>query len=236
MALNLCITVVEDNESLCAVTVELLQQHGHRAVGVTSAEALCDEEADALIDILLVDLNLPGEDGFSLIRRYRAIYPGLTVFVISSRDRVQDRVACYEAGADLFMAKPTHPDELLAAISAHGRRRQAEAGELLLDGQSVPTATLNLRRMTLAGPAGEVPITDGAATLLSVLALAPGRRLAHWQLIEALREDADQYTVAALGVRVVRLRQLLRRAGFDGLTVQALRLEGYQLCLAVTVV
>ena len=124
----------------------------------------------------------------------------------------------------------------LAAISAHGRRRQAEAEELLLDGQPVPTATLNLRRMTLAGPAGEVPITDGAATLLSVLALAPGRRLAHWQLIEALREDADQYTVAALGVRVVRLRQLLRRAGFDGLTVQALRLEGYQLCLAVTVV
>ncbi len=229
---RLCITVVEDNESLCAVTVELLQQHGHRAVGVTSAEALSDEEANGLIDVLLVDLNLPGEDGFSLVRRYRAAYPGLTVIVVSSRDRIEDRLACYQAGADAFIAKPTHPDELLAIIQATVRRGSALTQDLSTqDGATLTSATLDLRRMVLGGPAGEVAISHGAATLLSALALAPGRQLEHWQLIEALHEDAAHYTIAALGVRVVRLRHLLRAVGFAGVTVRARRLEGYQLCV-----
>jgi DNA-binding response OmpR family regulator len=233
---KLCITVVEDNESLCAVTVELLQQHGHRAVGVTSAEALSDEEANALIDVFLVDLNLPGEDGFSLVRRYRASYPGLTIIVISSRDRIEDRLACYKAGADAFICKPTHPDELLAIIQAHARLRGDRADDTDPDSATlIPSATLNLRRMMLCGPAGEEAIGHGAATLLSALALAPGRRLEHWQLIEALREDAEQYTTAALGVRVVRLRQLLKLVGFEGATIRAMRLEGYQLCVPIIV-
>lgn len=221
------IIVVEDNESLCAVTVELLAQQGHRVVGVTSAEALCDEETRGLIDVLLVDLNLPGEDGFSLLRRYRSAYPGLTVIVVSSRDRIEDRLACYKAGADAFIAKPTHPDELLAIIQAHARRGSA----LVQDCAAEPIARLDLRRMVLGGPSGDVAIGFGAATILSALALAPGRQLAHWQLIEALHEDAEHYTVAALGVRVVRLRHLLRSVGFVGATVRATRLDGYQLCV-----
>ncbi|MDD2845462.1 MAG: response regulator transcription factor [Rhodoferax sp.] len=229
---KLCITVVEDNESLCAVTVELLRQHGHRAVGVTSAEALSDEESNALIDVLLVDLNLPGENGFSLVRRYRAICPGLTIIVISSRDRIEDRLACYKAGADAFIAKPTHPDELLAIIQAHVRRRP----DVIEDaGPPVPSATLKLRSMTLCGPLSEEAISQSAATILSSLALAPGRRLEHWQLIEALREDAEQYNMTALVVRVVRLRQLLKLVGLEGMTIRAMRMEGYQLCVPVIV-
>lgn len=229
---KLCITVVEDNESLCAVTVELLRQHGHRAVGVTSAEALSDEESNALIDVLLVDLNLPGENGFSLVRRYRATYPGLTIIVISSRDRIEDRLACYKAGADAFIAKPTHPDELLAIIQAHVRRRP---DVIEVAGPPVPSATLKLRSMTLCGPVGEEAISQSAATILSSLALAPGRRLEHWQLIEALREDAEQYNMTALVVRVVRLRQLLKLVGLEGMTIRAMRMEGYQLCVPVIV-
>jgi len=233
---KLCITVVEDNESLCAVTVELLQQHGHRAVGVTSAEALNDEEANTLIDVFLVDLNLPGEDGFSLVRRYRTHYPELTIIVISSRDRIEDRLACYKAGADAFIGKPTHPDELLAIIQAHSRMRFDRTDDTAPDSAPYrPSATLNLRRMVLCGPAGEEAIGHGAATLLSALALAPGRRLEHWQLMEALREDAEQYTTAALAVRVVRLRKLLKLVGFEGATIRAMRLEGYQLCIPINV-
>jgi DNA-binding response OmpR family regulator len=233
---KLCITVVEDNESLCAVTVELLRQHGHRAVGVTSAEALNDEEANAIIDVLLVDLNLPGEDGFSLMRRYRANYPALTVIVVSSRDRLEDRLACYQAGADAFVPKPTDPKELLAIIQAHARRRGVNAAHTSLNADAfAASGTLDLRRMRLQGPAGEVPISDGPATLLAALALAPGRSLHHWQLMEALHEDAQRYTTAALAVRIVRLRQLLQLAGFEGETVQAKRLKGYQLCIPIIV-
>ncbi len=232
---KLCITVVEDNETLCAVTVEFLQQHGHRAVGVTSAEALSDEEAHALIDVLLVDLNLPGEDGFSLVRRYRSAYPELTIIVVSSRDRIEDRLACYEAGADAFIPKPTYPDELIAIIHAQARRRSVLPQEAHPDaGTQGGSASLDLRRMMLSGPRGEAAITHGAATLLSTLALAPGRRLENWQLMEAMKEDAENFSTAALRVRIVRLRQLLRQVGFEGPTVRAMRLEGYQLCIPVT--
>ena len=236
MSPNLCITVVEDNESLCEVTVELLRQQGHRAVGVTSAEALSDEQAGGPIDVLLVDLNLPGEDGFSLVRRYRAACPDLTVIVVSSRDRIEDRLACYRMGADAFVAKPTHPDELLAIIDANARRHAGRRA--LVDTQSenpAPAACLDMRRMVLSGPSGEVPISSGAAAILSALALAPGRRLEHWQLIEALHEDAETYSTGALAVRIVRLRHLLREVGFEGETLRSLRYEGYQLCVTTYV-
>lgn len=240
MPSNLCITVVEDNESLCAVTVELLRQQGHRAVGVTSAEALSDEASVALNDVMLVDLNLPGEDGLSVLRRYREVCPDLTLIVVSSRDRVGDRVACYEAGADAFIAKPTDPTELLAVISAHARRRIAHRRTDADPGGpppgTGPAARLDPRRLTLSGPAGDIAIGSAAAAILSALALAPGRRLEYWQLIDVLREDAADYTMAALTVRIVRLRHLLRAAGFEGVTIRALRTEGYLLCVPTTVV
>ena len=237
MSPNLCITVVEDNESLCAVTVEFLRQQGHKVTGVTSAEALSDEHSHDMIDVLLADLNLPGEDGFSLVRRYRLACPELTVIVISSRDRIEDRLACYEAGADAFIAKPTHPGELLAIINAHARRRAAAPmnSDPHAAAGSAPAGRLDLRRMMLCGPAAEISINGAPAMILSALALAPGRRLEHWQLIEVLREDPGSYTTAALVVRMVRLRHLLRAVGFEGETVRALRSEGYQLCVPVTV-
>ena len=234
---NLCITVVEDNESLCAVTVELLRQQGHRVAGVTSAEALSDEQAGAPIDVLLVDLNLPGEDGLSLMRRYRAACPDLRIIVVSSRDRVEDRLACYRAGADAFIAKPTNADELLAIVHAHARRLvTAEDPSCAEPPRASPNARLDMRRLSLSGPSGVVAISAGAAMILSALALAPGQRLEHWQLIEALREDTGQYSMAALGVRMVRLRHLLREIGFEGNTVRAMRSAGYQLCVPTLVV
>jgi DNA-binding response OmpR family regulator len=233
---NLCITVVEDNESLCAVTVEFLRQQGHKVTGVTSAEALSDEHSHDMIDVLLADLNLPGEDGFSLVRRYRQACPELTVIVISSSDRIEDRLACYEAGADAFIAKPTHPGELLAIINAHARRRSVAQMDSDHEATgSAPAVRLDLRRMMLCGPAAEIAINGAPAMILSALALAPGKRLEHWQLIEVLREDPGSYTTAALVVRMVRLRHLLKAVGFEGETVRALRSEGYQLCVPVTV-
>ena len=233
MPQSLRITVVEDNESLCAVTVELLRQHGHYAVGVSSAEALSDEALDPLIDVLMVDLNLPGEDGVSLLGRYREACPHLTIVVVSSRDQVADRLACYRAGADAFVSKPTHPDELLAVINAVIRRRVPPSSPAA---PGNTPATLNQRTLTLHGPAGEVAIGERPALLLSALALAPGNRLENWQLIEAMREDPDTYTKAALEVRMVRLRQSFKAVGFDGIILRALRTTGYQLCVPVKVV
>lgn len=237
MPSNLCITVVEDNESLCAVTVELLAQQGHRVKGVHSAEALSDEASDGMLDVLLVDLNLPGEDGISLIGRYRQIYPGLKVVVVSSRDGLQDRLACYQAGADTFLAKPTHPDELLAVIGTLTRSRETDRAAAASEGAGMSSPLrLDMQRLVLEGPAATVDIGAAAAKILAALAVAPGQRLAQWQIVEALGQQSGQYTPAALGVRMVRLRQLIKETGYDGASIRSVRSEGYQLCMPVVIV
>jgi DNA-binding response OmpR family regulator len=92
-----------------------------------------------------------------------------------------------------------------------------------------------MRRLLLSGPTGTVEIPAAAAAMLSALALAPGRRLASWQIVQAFGQNTDQYTAAALGVRMVRLRALMRAVGFEDNTIRSLRSDGYQLCVPVTI-
>jgi DNA-binding response OmpR family regulator len=133
------------------------------------------------------------------------------------------------------VSKPSHPDELLAVINAVIRRRVTPTPAASCASSNAP-ATLNQRTLTLHGPAGEIAIGERPALMLGALALAPGNRLENWQLIEAMREDPDAYTKAALEVRMVRLRQSFKAVGFDGVILRALRTTGYQLCVPVKVV
>jgi DNA-binding response OmpR family regulator len=92
-----------------------------------------------------------------------------------------------------------------------------------------------MKRLVLEGPSATVDIGAAAAKILAALALAPGQRLAQWQIVEALGQQAGQYTSAALGVRMVRLRQLIKEAGHEGASIRSVRSEGYQLCLRVVI-
>ena len=118
MATHLNIVVVEDNDDLREAIVEVLSALGHRVLGLTCAEELGDEGAQAVIDLLVVDLNLPGEDGVSLTRRLRQIHPGLRILMMTARDTVRDKVSGYEAGADMYLTKPVSIEELTAAVQS----------------------------------------------------------------------------------------------------------------------
>ena len=125
MATHLNIVVVEDNDDLREAIVEVLSALGHRVLGLTCAEELGDEGAQAVIDLLVVDLNLPGEDGVSLTRRLRQIQPGLRILMMTARDTVRDKVSGYEAGADMYLTKPVSIEELTAAVQSLEQRLNA---------------------------------------------------------------------------------------------------------------
>ena len=125
MATHLNIVVVEDNHDLREAIVEVLTAQGHRVLGLSCAEELGDEGAQAVIDLLVVDLNLPGEDGVSLTRRLRATQPGLYILMMTARDTVRDKVSGYEAGADMYLTKPVSIEELTAAVTSVDRRLNA---------------------------------------------------------------------------------------------------------------
>ena len=112
------IAVVEDHETLRLVTVEALQSQGHRVIGVESAEFLQEALGNQSLDLVVVDVNLPGEDGVSLARRLKLSHPDLGVIVVSARNRLDDKLGAYECGADLYLTKPVSVQELCAAAGA----------------------------------------------------------------------------------------------------------------------
>lgn len=116
------IIIVEDHDALREVTMSSLQDMGHKVRGVASAEALNAELQIAMPHILILDLNLPGEDGISLANRVRQTNPEIGIIMVTARKELGDRIVGYESGADIYLTKPTSIDELAVAIQALARR------------------------------------------------------------------------------------------------------------------
>ncbi len=222
------IVVVEDHDALREVTVEALCNMGHNAVGVDCAEALDDEIGAFPIDLLVIDLNLPGEDGISLSCRLRAAQPGVGIIMVTSRSQISEKLSGYESGADLYLTKPASVEELGAAVQALARRMKSHE-------QARPTFLLNLAALFLQGPQGVVSLSSNEAAMLSVLARAPGHRLESWQLIELSGKAEIELSKNALEVQIVRLRKKLTQAGAVNQPIKAVRGQGYQLCIKVAV-
>ncbi len=219
------ILVVEDHDDLRDVTVSALQAQGHTAQGVDCAEAMDEVLANFRADIVLLDLNLPGEDGLSIARRLRAAEPGLGIIMVTARDNAKDVMAGYEMGADIYVAKPASPEELNAAIRALARRLGVTAS---------PVLELDLRAMRLHGPKGVVDISHQEGELLAALARAADHRQETWQMLERIGKQADEHEIRALAVQIVRLRKKLEQAGASDPTIKAIRGVGYQLCIGLT--
>lgn len=230
MLRSLNILVVEDHELSRHALLTLLEHAGHRAVGVDCAEAVDDEGAQASPDLLIVDLNLPGESGLALTKRLRAAHPQLGVILMSSDSTPADRVAGFKGGVDIYLSKPVESSELLAAIESLARRLHGV--DMASDATSV---FLDQGRLRLTGESGSVKLTPSEVLMLRALAVAAGQRLENWQLIELLRKEPGSYNKAALEVRMVRLRNKLHRVSSQELCLIAIRGIGYQLCLSVRV-
>ena len=224
-ALN--IMVVEDHDALRNVTVEALAERGHNVRGVDSAEALPDEPGLFPIDLLVIDLNLPGEDGISLAARIRATQPDIGIIMVTARGQVRDRLTGYDSGADIYLTKPTSADELCAAVRALTRR-------LRPDDPAASTFTLNLGAMTLQGPAGSVSLSGQETALLAALVRAKDQQLETWQLIALADKAVNDASKKALEVQIVRLRKKLLQSGAPEPTLIVIRGVGYRLCVKLT--
>lgn len=229
-ALN--IVVVEDNDALRNITVDALREIGHHVVGVSCAEAVDDEVSNMPMDLMVVDLNLPCEDGISLARRSRAAQPGLGIIMVTSRGLIEQKLLGYDSGADIYLAKPVALAELAAATRALGLRLQRE--------QPLPENNFHLKKIdhSLHGP--QAPTVGlGLSALefatLAAFARAPGQRLEYWQLTELAGKSGFDMKRNALEVQMVRLRKKLLKAGAPQPSIKTVRGVGYKLCVKLTV-
>lgn len=228
MATCLTIVLVEDNDDLRELMAEVLRAQGHRVIALDCAEAIEDEARGERPDVFLLDLNLPGQNGYELAQRLRAAHPLVGIIIVSARAKLDDKLRAYECGADWYLNKPVAMEELSAALQSFARRQQAGRKE-------AEAGSMQLVQHTLQGPAASVKLTAAEAVLLTAFARAPSGRLENWQLAELLGVDTCDFNKASLEVRIVRLRKKLQQAGAPANVIEALRSVGYQLQFPVSI-
>jgi DNA-binding response OmpR family regulator len=229
------ILVVEDNDGLRQATVDFLNGHGHNACGVASAEDVDDTPQDALPDIYLIDVNLPGEDGFSLAERIRASQPLVGLILITARGRLADRVEGYSSGADVYLTKPTRAEELLAVL--HNLSRRATPRRWPDGPQADGPWTLHSKSLRLLSPKGDIlSLTRSECSLLQHLSDAAGA-CSYEKLIDAIGSSGlnDKADKARLEVLVSRLRTKLRHVNDPSMEIRTVHGKGYQMSEALRV-
>jgi len=204
------ILVVDDDPDIRDLLSEYLSNNEMRVSAVASGRemlALFDAQA---IDLVLLDLKLPGEDGLQLARalRERATVP---IVLLTGKNEEADRVMGLELGADDYVTKPFSPRELLARLRAVLRRYQVQA--TLPERDNTRRAfrfagwELNLRTRRLASPAGvSVELSNGEFSLLSALCRSPQRVLTRDQLLSMSRLHEAEVYDRAIDVQIRRLR------------------------------
>ncbi len=216
------IAFVEDHRALREVMGGHLSSHGYQVNGFSCAEELDEFFSHQTADLLILDVNLPGENGLSISQRYRAAYPGIHVILLTVRGSSSERVEGYESGADLYMAKPVSAEELSAAVASIDRRirhRDSEGSRPALD----------LHRLALRWMDDEVSLTQVEAALLKSLIEAVDNKLDYWRLIELLGMEVTEKSKSTLGVYIHRLNRKLSAVGLKEPAIRSLWKEGYQL-------
>jgi DNA-binding response OmpR family regulator len=220
---SLHILVVEDNDSLREATVDFLISHGHQAMGVVCAEEVDDTPTRDLPDLYLVDVNLPGEDGFSLVERIRQSQPLAGIVLMTARGQLNDRLEGYASGADNYLIKPVEQSELLVCVNNLARRLKASAPA------KSSGLVLNSQTLTLSGPAGQVTLTHGEGLLLASFCRAAGQKLERWQAMQLVDTKDKGLVPANLEMRISALRKKLSNCGAPDDAIRTLRGFGYAL-------
>jgi two-component system OmpR family response regulator len=222
------ILVVDDDPGIREVLSDYLGHHGYEVFTAASAPEMDRSLAAHSIDLIVLDLMMPGEDGLSVVRRLSRNGP--PIVMLSAMGEDTDRIVGLELGADDYLAKPCNPRELLARVRAVLRRPREDAGAAVAADQTLKFAgwTLDLMRRELIRPDGlVVGLSSGEFALLRVFAERAGRILTRDQLLEAARgAEADVFD-RAMDVQISRLRKKLDDG--SGLEmIQTLRGEGYR--------
>ncbi len=207
---------------------------GHHVIAIECAETLNEDLAHKSTDLMIIDANLPGEDGFSLVKRMRKIQPNIGIIMLTARTSAQDRISGYESGADIYLTKPISLPELSAAVSGLSRRVLA-FDNIENQMNAVPYLEINTATLKIKGPLGESTLTTAEFSVLLALARTPGHQLDYWQLFDVLGKDCDSNAQRLLEVQISRIRVKLCSLGANENSIRSIRLKGYQLCFPIRI-
>ena len=213
------ILVVEDDVQLARQIASALTEAGHDQIIVHDGERALDKAKQKPFDLIVLDVILPGIDGFEVLRHLRSEHMASRVLMLTARGEVKDRVTGLQLGADDYLPKPFAMRELVARVSALGRRYPEEP---VLNLQ-VGDLTLDLAAHDVHRGAKRIELSPREVMLLKVLMREPARVFTRTELCERVWEHPHEYDTKLVEVFIGRLR---RKIG-DPPLIHTVRHVGY---------
>lgn len=219
------ILLVEDESKLAAHVSRALERHGHTVETQGDGPGAIDAVMARPFHMVVLDVNLPGCDGFEVLRRVRQAGLPSRVLMLTARAEIGDRVAGLRAGADDYLGKPFALEELLARIDALGRRG---AGAEVSDTLSVGDVRMDVRQRRLWRGGVEVSVSPREFEVLHVFMNEPGRTFSRDEICERIWHREHEYDTRTVEIFIMRLRRKLDVGSAEPL-IETVRGAGYRL-------
>ncbi len=223
------ILIVDDEPDVREVLQEYFEAHGYEAVCAEDAATAKAVAANQLVDLALVDIHMPGEDGLSLARHLRERYAKIAIVMLTSAATVIDRIVGLEMGADDYVPKPFDPRELHARVKSVLRRTSAAYRSDIGDARvRVGRCVLDVAAHRLTDEKGdEVAMSPLEYDLLKALAEHPNRALSRERILNLnQKQDWDPFD-RSVDLRIMRLRKKIEPDPEHPRFIRTIRNEGY---------
>ena len=206
------IAVVEDEDMMREELEDILQKAGYQTSGITDFENAAAAILAASPDLVLLDLNLPKVDGMTVLRTLREHDQETGVLILSARSEISDKVDGLDAGANDYLSKPFHLEELEARVRSLTRRRFVQQDVCLRCGG----LTFDTRSRTATADGQTLSLTRKESGILEYLLLNRGRPVSQEELIEHVWDSSVDSFSNSIRVHISMLRKKLRAAlGYD---------------------
>lgn len=229
MSSKATILIVDDEPGVREVLEEYFVAHGYAALCAASASDAREMAAQHPIDVALLDISMPGEDGLSLARHLRERYARIAVVMLTSAGTVVDRIVGLEVGADDYVSKPFDPRELLARVKSVLRRTSlAGCADLGAERVRIGRCVLDLAAHRLTDEEGkEVAMSPLELDLLKAFVENPNRALSRERILNLSQQrDLDPFD-RSVDLRVMRLRKKIEPDPEHPRFIRTVRNAGY---------
>lgn len=220
--------VVDDEVDVREVIEEYFRAHGYAVLGAESAQAARAIVSAQPVDLALLDINMPGEDGLSLARHLRERHAGMAIVMLTSASTVVDRIVGLEMGADDYVPKPFDPRELAARVKSVLRRTSPAArADIGAQRMRMGRCVLDLEAHRLTDENGEeVQMSPLEFDLLKAFAEHPNRPLSRERILNLRQRDWDPFD-RSVDLRIMRLRRKIEPDPDHPRFIRTIRNEGY---------
>jgi two-component system OmpR family response regulator len=226
------ILIVDDQREICDLVQEYLSGEGYRVSTAQDGAGMRKVMGQSPVDLVILDLMLPGEDGLTLARVLRQETPNVAIIILTGRGEIVDRIIGLEMGADDYLPKPFHLRELLARVKSVLRRASSRSVENQVASPRSKAKfagwNLNLSSRELLSPSGkEVRLTTGEFDLLAAFVNNANQVLTRDRLLDLARNREGGPFDRTIDVQVGRLRRKLEEDPQRPTMIKTVRGTGY---------